>query len=488
MKIILAFLVTGLISAYVFAQPISLHPDNNRYFIYQGKPLVLVTSAEHYGAVINLDFDYETYLHTLQKDGMNYTRIFSGAYIEIPGSFNIGNNTLAPLVGRYIAPWKRTSEPGVYEGEKQFDLSSWNDEYFVRLKRFVALAKELDIIVEFTFFSSTYQDAYWQRNPFNPGNNSNEIPINLERKSSNTTKNGVLMGYQVELVKKVVAELNPYDNLFYEIQNEPWSDNPLKVMRILKTLNPKPGEGDWFKWAEMASDISLDWQKILAQTIVSTEKNLPNKHLIAQNYTNFKYAIDEVDSNISILNFHYAWPEAVWLNYGWNRPIGFDESGFDGMETDTYLRQAWQFILSGGAIFNNLDYSFFVGSEDGTGANNAPGAGSTEFRGQLKFLREFVESMDFVNMQPAQNVVFHSPGTEVHCLAESGEQYAMVLSGEKGKWLKMNIEKGKYNYEFICPYRGEVLKKRTVKHKAKAPLLLNLPEYNRMLVLKIIKH
>ena len=39
--------------------PIRLHPDNRHYFLYQGRPTVLITSAEHYGAVINKDFDYD---------------------------------------------------------------------------------------------------------------------------------------------------------------------------------------------------------------------------------------------------------------------------------------------------------------------------------------------------------------------------------------------------------------------------------------------
>jgi hypothetical protein len=42
--------------------PIRLHPDNPRYFLWRGKPTVLITSGEHYGAVMNLDFDYVRYL------------------------------------------------------------------------------------------------------------------------------------------------------------------------------------------------------------------------------------------------------------------------------------------------------------------------------------------------------------------------------------------------------------------------------------------
>ena len=67
-------------------QPITLHSDNPHYFEYRGKPVVLITSAEHYGAVINLDFDFRKYLDTLVADGMNYTRVFSGAYVEPQGA------------------------------------------------------------------------------------------------------------------------------------------------------------------------------------------------------------------------------------------------------------------------------------------------------------------------------------------------------------------------------------------------------------------
>lgn len=469
------------------AQPISLHPENPHYLVYNGKPSLLISSAEHYGAVLNKDFDFETYLKTLHATGMNYTRIFTGSYVEIPGSFNIENNTLAPAVGSFIAPWARTGETGLYKGEKKFDLNKWNSDYFQRLKKFIKQASELDIIVEVTFFCSTYQDAYWERNPFNPGNNVNSIPLNLDRKQSNTLDNGILTGFQIELVKKVVNELNAYNNVIYEIQNEPWSDDPQKVMRTLRTLDPKPGEGDWYKWAEEASEASLKWQKIMAKTIVETEKQLLKKHLIAQNYTNFKHSIDKVDPNVSILNFHYAWPEAVGLNYGWNRPINFDESGFAGSETNTYLRQAWQFLMAGGAIFNHLDYSFFVGKEDGTGVNKAPGAGNAEFRMQLKFLRDFIESMDFVKMKPDFHTVVHAPGVEVQCIAEYGKQYAMVLTGKRGEFLKIYLPKGKYHYEFVSPFSGKKLKSGFFKQKKGGIKELNLPEFGGMVALKITR-
>ena len=114
-----------LAAAVQAAAPIALHPDNPRYFLFRGKPTVLVTSAEHYGAVLNLDFDYAAYLETLEARGLNLTRIFTGAYMEDPTSFNIRNNTLAPAPNRLICPWARSETPGYANGGSKFDLTRW---------------------------------------------------------------------------------------------------------------------------------------------------------------------------------------------------------------------------------------------------------------------------------------------------------------------------------------------------------------------------
>ncbi|MDH5398965.1 MAG: hypothetical protein OEX02_12515, partial [Cyclobacteriaceae bacterium] len=87
-RIVLVFVTALLVSCspgettqteihYPTDGPIQLHPKNPHYFLYQGQTLALVTSAEHYGAVLNQDFDYKAYLSTLSNDGMNYTRIFT---------------------------------------------------------------------------------------------------------------------------------------------------------------------------------------------------------------------------------------------------------------------------------------------------------------------------------------------------------------------------------------------------------------------------
>jgi hypothetical protein len=74
-------LVAGC-AATVTAQPIAPQPENPRF---------LITSGEHYGAILNRDFDFLPYLDELHARGFNLTRTSSGTYREVPGSFQIRN-------------------------------------------------------------------------------------------------------------------------------------------------------------------------------------------------------------------------------------------------------------------------------------------------------------------------------------------------------------------------------------------------------------
>lgn len=84
-------------TSLVKQEVIRLHPENPNYFQYKGKPTILVTSGEHYGAVMNADFNFQKYLATLHSAGLNYTRIFLGPYSELGDNlFGITNNTMNP--------------------------------------------------------------------------------------------------------------------------------------------------------------------------------------------------------------------------------------------------------------------------------------------------------------------------------------------------------------------------------------------------------
>ncbi len=423
--------------------PIQLHPENPHYFLYKGKPLALITSAEHYGALLNMDFDYRTYLKSLSGDGMNYTRIFTGTYFEIAGeSFGIQNNTLAPQKESIITPWVVIEDD--LSREVKYDLSTWNEAYFRRLHDFMTLAAEYDIIVEVSLFSSIYRDEHWDICPQNPANNIN-ITGEVTRHEAQTLNNGELLSYQLNFVSKMVKELNGYDNFFFELQNEPWSDHTVPVYNIINKDELKAN--DWTFKADFADKQSLAWQDRLSSVIAEEESRLDKKHLIAQNYTNFRAPVPAVNEHISIINFHYAWPEAAEWNYHYNKVLGFDESGFAGSGDQVYRRQAWQFMLSGGGLFNNLDYSFFVGHEDGLGENSAPGGGSKTLRFQLKSLSEFLHGFDLPKLHPDLSCVRSSAGLIPYVLRDSDNAYAVYLRAIGTDHSSLQLETGDGNFQ-----------------------------------------
>jgi len=452
MGAILSLLLTLL--AVTSAEPLRLHPDNPHYFLYQGRPTVLIGSGEHYGAVINLDFDYEVYLETMAEEGQNLTRIFSGAYLEKPGAFGIEKNTLAPAEASFQPPWDRSSTPGAIGGGTKFDLERWNPAYFSRLKDFVGTAERHGIMVEVVLFSSIYSEENWRRMPFHPDNNINRIELE-DWKKCNTLENGRILHYQELLVRKLVRELNPFSNVYFEIQNEPWPDQPDPAGFVLEHLRDDLLPDPWQNRVDLAVPASLKWQSTIAGFIADGEKDLPRKHLIAQNYCNYIYPLEKVDDKVSILNFHYALPECVGINYGWNRPLSFDESGFSGPESGIYLRQAWRFMLSGGAVFNGLDYSFYPGFENGKGKIAGPGGGGRELRLRLAILRRFLESFDLARMAPDRDSARLHPGLFVYLLSTPGRQYAGYLEGRGGGRLEMNLSPGEYQVAWIDTHTGD---------------------------------
>ena len=439
-------------SAVAQNKPLSLHPENPHYFLFRGKPTILITSAEHYGSVINLDFNYIKYLDELKANGLNYTRIFSGSYIEVPGAFGISKNTLAPAAGKFICPWKRSNIPGYKNGGNKFDLDKWDKEYFVRLRNFISEAGRRGIIVEMTFFSSLYGDDGWNYSPLNGRNNVNKID-SIERKNVQTLDNGKLLQYQESMVRKIVAELNGFDNVFYEIQNEPWADFGIKVLDLVRK---EEGLEPWQKIVEAASPASLAWQKHIASVISSEAAKQKQQLLIAQNFTNYQYKLQDVNPDVSIANFHYALPPSVSENYGLNKVIGFDESGFSGSENETYRKQAWRFIMSGGGLFNSLDYSFTTDSPEGTTIQKAPGGGSRTLRKQLKVLKDFMESFDFVKLKPVELLKNNIDKYQVYQLAEAGKQYAFYFEGVDKSNISLNLPAGNYSIDIILVDDGAV--------------------------------
>lgn len=425
------------------AQPLRLHPENNRYLQFRGETVVLMASTEHYGALVNLDFDYIRYLDEVRACGLNYVRVFGGTYREIPGSFGIVDNTLAPEPGRFIAPWLRTSTPGANDGGNKFDLSQWNPAFFHRVRDFVQKASERGIVVEMTVFCPHYDDSLWNASPMNAVNHINGVGAGPRADVHQVQSD--LLPFQKALVRKYAEELRNFDNILFEPINEPYNMTP-----------PVPDA----------------WQAVMIDEWAAAEASLPpeQRHLIAQNIANRQGVISNPNPKVSIFHFHYALAEAALANQGLNRVIGHDETGSFFIPANQsawdfpYRREGWEFLLSGGGLFNHLDYSFTASREDGFASPSvpdstgkvSPGGGGPSIRRQLGILRWFMESLPLTQCSPQTSFIAGSlpNGVTVRVLGSAGNAYGLYVQGGAISTLNINLPPGTYRGRWIDPRSG----------------------------------
>jgi len=460
------------------ASPLRVHPENPHYLMFKDGLKVLITSAEHYGAVVNKSFDYVPYLEKLAAFGLNATRIYPGMLIEPVDKF-IPGNTLGLRPEDVIVPWARSWAPGCALGGNKFDLDRWDPAYFRRLEDFISKAEKLDIVVEICFFNAQYPDT-WLLCPLHAGNNIQKIG-ERDHRFAQTVDDPGLLGRELDYVRKIVTEVNGHDNIILEICDEP-------------TLEGTTG-------AEATA-----WIGRVVDCVIETERGLPKKHLIAQQ---LEKAVDfTADPRIPVIVGQYVGHagaqiggiEALDTEYHHAKPIELNETSYypvwyNGDKIAASRAEAWEFIAGGGASFNQLNGLFTA----------ADPAGDTEenrlLLNGLKSLRSFIESFDLVKMRQDKKVVKSGIPAGAFCraISEPGRQYALYLHhskyGEKDisytadpgtcqEDLALDLPPGSYTADWIDPATAGVIRSDSVDHPG-GIAALKTPEYVFDLALRI---
>jgi len=368
LKTICILVISFLSNFIIQADPIRKHPENPHYFIYNGQPTVLITTDQHYGAVINLEFDYISFLNILQEYGMNLTRIYPGGYVEIEGQY-IEGNPLGPAPDSFILPWKKSNVPGANPliGGYKYDLSLWNQEYFARLKDFIYQASLRNIIVEIAFFNGMYDDR-WEAQPLHHTNNIQGIGT-CDFKQFTTLADTSLVSFQKEYVKKIASELYAFDNIIYDISDEPqmqlqdsWGWNSLLLDALISV--------DHYRhlYGETANSASPDFTSDNRTAWIPTEYISPMDNTLDNDY----------DDNKPIINV-----ETVYYPF-WYGDNPVDETRAEG----------WYGMLGGLAGLIHLNSDFSVKNPTASGTDTR-----TKILPQKKVLMSFMYSIDFIRMK-----------------------------------------------------------------------------------------
>jgi hypothetical protein len=444
-------------------EPIRLHPDNPHYFLFRGKPVVLVTSAEHYGAVVNRRFDYRTYFDALAGFGLNYTRIYPGYLLETQHKFML-DNTLAPYSEDLLMPWARSKVPGYPLGGNKFDLDTWDKEFFQRLVDFTAQAGEREIIIEICFYNCQYADT-WPNCPLYATNNIQGEGTCDFNGAQTLDADPALARREEAYVRKIVQETCRFDNVIYEICDEPI---------LFATPIEKAG-----KWIQRMVDV-----------IEETEAKLPGKHLVAQQVEGplqgpcdfsgnpkvqvivSQYIHDSAhgqEGGMEALDAEYAHDKAIELN-----ETDYYPTWYKGEPVACSRVEAWEFIVGGGSSFNQLNGRYTVRNPAGKTADNA------QVCGALRNLLDFMHGFDFVKMRQDKSASVYGAKPMVYFrgISEPGAQYAFYLhhSGteprgsyvvEPGKYTEtivLPLPAGSYEAECVDPASGSIVRTDRMRH------------------------
>jgi hypothetical protein len=482
--------------------PICIHPRSPKYFLFRGKPLVLISATEHYGSVVNRPFDFERYLADAADKKQTLTRTFL-LFREQQSSRN-PSSPIKPESPDYIAPWPRTGPGKALDGEPIYDLDQWNGEYFERLHKFLRRASELGIVVELTLLSNTYGDAVWALNPLRAANNKQRVG-DVPHLDYMTLKNKALFERQLAYVEKIVRETSAYDNIYYEICNEPG------------TLNPS-----------LVSSTEIDaWQAEIAKAVRGELARLGRTHLVfgSQAFAlpgRLEQKLDESFSGslFDVVNVHPQNGQVLGgrghrlggfmskeltladladfcrMTQQFNKPCVNDEDNAASLYRDDdgwtiHRKRAWVAVMSQ-THYDYIDFSITVGSETGTRESNR------KLRTWMKHLSEFIHSFDFIAAKPLPGwietkpehlveAVLAKPGCEIIAYLADGRELTDPGAGQPiGGEISFRLPSGKHRVAFYSPTTGQYSPSWQVSGGSD-PIRLNLPPLEQDLALRVTR-
>lgn len=414
--------------------PVRIHPDNPKLFEYNSKPLVLLTATEHYGAVLNRPFRIDHYLNEAANNGMTLTRLFT-LFRELQSPLN-PSSTCKPASPDYIAPFARTGPGFALDREQRFNLDKDDPEFYERLHRFIGLAGELGIVVEVVLLSNTYGEPVWQLNPLHPLNNVNNMP-ECTAAEYLSMRHLALFERQRMHVKRIVTETRQYDNIIYEICNEPGGfattvkgPTPAEVNDWLSTLISEVRCSDYegtdrHLIAGQEAYIDKPFLQTLDLSYDSMDYDVVNVHpLPATLLRNTEYHLGEFMSKQLRLS---AFRNMTLAAYQESKPLNHDEDNVASQYRDSdgwtiHRKRAWIALLSG-AHYDMIDFSIQPFLEEGT-----PEA-QRYLRSWLHHLSEYIHSLDLIHSRPLTEIL-HSdpPHTIAVAFGVAGKEYSIYVA------------------------------------------------------------
>lgn len=208
--------------------PLTVHPENPRYFMDATGRAVYLTGSHTWMNLSDIDtrnpprrFDFTAYLDKLAMYNHNFIRLWRW---EMP-EYAYANRPATRYSDPH--PWVRTGPGTAPDGGLKFDLDTFDDAYFRRLRERVVAAGQRGIYVCVMLFEGhalANAETGWHSHPFHADNNINAVDGDLDGDGRGveiqTLQSDQLLARQKAYVRHVIDAVNDLDNVMYEIANE----------------------------------------------------------------------------------------------------------------------------------------------------------------------------------------------------------------------------------------------------------------------------
>lgn len=425
---------------------LSVNPKNPRYFCDgKGKAIYLTGSHNWYvhqdyavGEAETSTFDYEGYLDMLQRHEHNFMRYWLLALQPAGAPWTEDLIRFSPL------PYKRSGPGLAADGHQKFDLDQWEEGYFIRLRQRVQLAAERGIYVSVLLFDGwclnnpNQKIDTWNYHPYRSENNINDCD-HIDGDIYNLD-NCELLYRQTEFVKKVLLELNDFENLTYEIINEVRNCFSAKL-----------------------------WQMYMVEFIKTCESKLPKQHMVGisacgayeQNELLFNSNADWVAPGIDTMLLYRHDPPAS----DGHKVLILDSDHIGPLSEVCDRKWVWKSFTRG---YNPIlmdpwePLAGSVSTKHSPWMKNGKEYFIEDARLNMGYTRQYAERVDLNEMIPRPDLA--SSG---YCLAKPGQAYIV--------YVPEGIEVSVYLSEFNCEFEYEWLNPASgkIEQIARTPVYFN---------------
>ena len=400
-RILLCAALIFLLVQVGYATPLKIHPDNPRYFQDStGKALYFAGSSTWFVLQENghrADKKRITeFLDWLEAWGHNYTRVWS--------YFFYMNNNKGP---QKPWPYMRTG-PGLANDElPKFDLKKMNAQYVDMVRYFLEEAEKRNIFCSIMLFGSGNElrrdDSFKKSVAWHPDNNINVREGLIENGKEFYSMKPELLELQEDHVRRVIDELNHFDNFVWEIINE----------AVLPA--------------------SKDWQYHMIRLVREYERTKPKQHLIIMSGGHNEAGGILEDSPADIIS-----PDGSLHNYKDGGPAAYVDKvvindtdhlwGFSRVEqAEIYRKWVWKTFLRGNHCLFMDDYDSFLNKNNGQ-INPAYDL----IRKNLGYTVDY--SMQFSDL--AKMVPDTSVASTRYTLANKGQEYLVYFPDDENESLE----------------------------------------------------